>query len=93
VVTLGSIVIINGRRLRGRTFLVPLGSTFYTTDGTPIETARTNIAAAAAVLIANTGGPPLGVWRRPSPSGVGVLGVATTASVPDKAAVLKSRRD
>jgi hypothetical protein len=93
VISWGTNVIINGRRLRGRTFMVPLGSTFYTTDGTPIESARTAIATAAATFIANSGGPPFGVWSRPKVDQVGVLGVATTASVPDKAAVLKSRRD
>lgn len=85
----------NGRRLRGRTFLVPLSNTVFDTTGTLAESARSTISVAAAALAASTGTPDLHVYGRPSGPSLadGVVGLVTGSTVPDMAAVLRSRRD
>lgn len=85
----------NGRRIRGRTFLVPLATTAYETDGSLVSSALNTIQTAATTLIGQTGNPDFGVWARPSgPTATdGIWVVATGASVPDMVAVLRSRRD
>lgn len=83
----------NGRRLRGRTFLVPLAGFVYENNGTlgpanipTIQNAATNLLGQAE--------NPLVVFGRPSPGGSdGMIAPATSARVPDLAAVLRSRRD
>lgn len=95
-----------GRRVRGRTFLVPLLSQTFDINGTATSGALSTVNAAAAPLYAGT--EPdirLGVWARPTaikdangdPTGEynddGVWHPATAHSVPDMAAVLRSRRD
>lgn len=83
----------DGRRVRGRTFLVPLGSTAFQNDGTlgslglaALNNFATNLRGGAE----NTTG--LVVWGRPS-STPGVAAPVTGHRVPDMAAVLRSRRD
>lgn len=85
----------NGRRIRGRTFLVPLGSGSYQADGTLSTAAVAGLAAAANALVESSGSPDLGVYARPSGPGAsdGNWVVASSATVPDMAAVLRSRRD
>ena len=86
-----------GRRLlTGRTFLVPLASASYQADGT-LSTATINTATAAALVYVNrlsggTPGHPV-VWHRPKNGSGGFSGLMTGATVTDKAAVLRSRRD
>jgi hypothetical protein len=88
--------IVNGtkgpRKLRGRTFLVPLSSACYDTDGT-LGTVAQGQLQQIADGIKNAG--PLAVWHRPLTPGAsngnsyGVL----SARVRDKVAFLSSRRD
>lgn len=95
-----------GRRVRGRTFLVPLLSQTFDINGTMTSGALTTVNAAAAPLYAGTTDDiRLGVWARPTaikdvdgnPTGDynpdGIWHPATAHSVPDMAAVLRSRRD
>lgn len=95
-----------GRRVRGRSFLVPLLSQTFDVNGTATSAALTTVNAAAAPLYAGTSGDVrLGVWARPTaikdvngePTGEynpdGIWHAATAHSVPDMAAVLRSRRD
>lgn len=84
--------IINGRRLRGRTFLVPLHVSAYDGDGT--------LATAAAVSVQNFGtnlmaAGPLAVWHRPTTVGGsdGNSYGVTAARARDHVAYLGSRRD
>lgn len=95
VINWGTGTIRNGRRLRGRTFLVPLSNTAFDTTGTLSDAARSTLSTSAAALAANTGTPDLFVYGRPTAKGAsdGVLGVVTSSSVPDMGAVLRSRRD
>lgn len=81
----------NGRRVRGRTYLVPLGGCFEA-DGSIGSVALGVIQAAATAALGGTGS--LGAWTRPSPGGSdGDFNIAISALVKDKAAVLTSRRD
>jgi hypothetical protein len=91
----GTTGIRNGRRIRGRTFIVPLGTASYEANGTLLAANLTAIQNAANGLIANTGVTDFTVWSRPSSSTAtdGVAFPATTAVVRDKVAVLRSRRD
>lgn len=87
-------LVINGRKLRGRTFMVPLQSLpSFEGNGTLGVTAQVAFESAAAALIAGTG-LPLFVWHRPDPgAGGGAASSVTAASVTDKTAILRSRRD
>lgn len=82
-----------GHRVIGRTFLVPMNGGCFQNDGSVLDSALTTITTAALAL--GVGTPNLGVWTRPStPSATdGVARPVTGVRVPDKAAVLKSRRD
>ena len=86
--------IVNGRRLRGRTFLVPLASAAYDSDGTLNGTHLTNMRAAADLLISEQTNLVLAIWAKPGllrPEGVSAQ--VASASINDKTAVLRSRRD
>lgn len=85
----------NGRRIRGRTFVVPLSNGAYGNDGQLTPATRTTLQNAANALSVSTGTPDLGVFARPTSSTAndGDWSVATSASVPSLAAVLRSRRD
>lgn len=84
--------IVNGRRLRGRTFMVPIAGNSYDPDGTLTASTLTDFAAFASAIVASGG---LAVWHRPTAPGLsdgnsyGVLSVRLR----DKVAVLTSRRD
>jgi hypothetical protein len=80
-----------GRRLRGRTFLVPWSGTDYQNDGTLAGSAITAIQDAADALIASQS-TSFVVYHRGTGSD-GSNGLVTSARVPDLAAVLRSRRD
>lgn len=83
----------NGRRIRGRTFLVPLSSEAFDTNGTLTEAARLASTGFAETLVGGDFDSEFGVWSRPVGGSGGVFATATGFSVPDMAAVLRSRRD
>jgi hypothetical protein len=93
----------NGRRIRGRTFIVPCYAAAFQEDGTLSPAARLQLEASSANLISAEGTPDMGVYARPTrtrnPDGSfttnadGVWYFATSVSVPDLAAVMRSRRD
>lgn len=82
-----------GRRIRGRTFLVPLAGSCYDGDGSLTTTALTDIRDFAAAMVGGDLDSELGVWSRPRNGSGGVFATVTGYSVPDLAAVLRSRRD
>ena len=84
---------VNGRRIRGRTFLVPLASAAFDAQGDIAALALTEIRDAANALVATTLDAPLCVWHRPVGGAGGSSHVVTSATVPDLGAVLRSRRD
>ena len=82
--------IVAGRRLRGRTFLVPLVAGAFHTDGTLISTTAGLILQSANNLISdmeNVGS--LAVWSRTH----GVLADVAQPSLATLGSVLRSRRD
>jgi hypothetical protein len=85
----------NGRRVRGRSFMVPMGPTAYQNDGTLATTKLTAWRASANTLIANTDAARLAIWSRPTGPGAtdGISYDVISANVNDKVAVLTSRRD
>lgn len=83
----------NGRRIRGRTFLVPLATTAFESDGTLTSGARDRVDDFAVAVRGGPGAGDLGVWSRPVNGSGGVFASVTAHSVPDMAAVLRSRRD
>ena len=84
-----------GRRVRGRTFCVPLANSAYQSDGTIASSVLTSLNTNLATLIGGTNTAIHGVWSRPSAKGATDGKWFTTASfnIPDKVAVLRSRRD
>ena len=85
----------NGRRVRGRTFIVPIGGESLATNGTIDDSKLTLLRTASTNLISDVGSGDHGVWSRPSgPSATDGEWFSTTAvTVNDKVAVLTSRRD
>lgn len=88
----------NGRRVRGRTFLVPLGSNGMSNNGSLSDTRLAVWRTATATLIGAANLARLVVWRRP----VDILGEpfvnggaydVNSYTINDKAAQLRSRRD
>nr|CRY96522.1 hypothetical protein [uncultured prokaryote] len=83
----------DGRRIRGRTFLVPLASGAFFTNGTVSSTTRTTLTAFADALTGTDFDSELVVWSRPKNGSGGVAASVTGYRVSPKAAVLRSRRD
>jgi hypothetical protein len=85
----------NGRRVRGRTFLVPTSNSVYENNGTLNSTIQGEFAAAAGTLRAPVNGLQLTCWSRNTAPGVedGESHLVTGSNVPDMAAILRSRRD
>lgn len=81
------------RRIRGRTFIVPLAGSAYQSDGTLVAGARENIQTAADGMVGGDLDSELVVWSRPRNGSGGVAATVVSANVPDMAAVLRSRRD
>lgn len=84
--------IANGRRVRGRTFLVPCSGQAFAADGTLYEPFLTDLRLAAGALVDSAAGALL-VWHRPVAGAGGSSHAVVDARVSDKAAVLRSRRD
>jgi hypothetical protein len=85
----------NGRRIRGRTFLVPLAGISFGLDGRIDPGVVTSIQAAATAMAAPTAGSTLGVWARPTAPGAtdGVWAPVSGARTTNLPAILRSRRD
>lgn len=89
--------VVDGRRLRGRTFIVPLVAIAYDTAGSLAATANTTLTNAAATLVTSSAGS-MQVWHRPAKATptkaahAGSTAVVTSSRVPDLAVSLRSRR-
>lgn len=91
-------VVVNGRRVRGRTFLVPLAASAYDASGSLSQATQTALQNAASALVSQVDGAP-SVWARPfiDPTGKkapreGSLAQITSVRVPDLAVSMRSRR-
>lgn len=84
--------IVDARRLRGRTFLVPLSTAAYDSDGTLTGPGKIALENFTAALIGAGG---LGVWHRPTTVGGadGTSSSVLSGKVRDRVAYLSSRRD
>lgn len=84
----------NGRRIRGRSFFVPLSTVAFDSDGTLTAARMTTFNTAAAAFIGTGTAADLGVWSRPTAAAPtsGEWALVTSFRVPDQAAVLTSRR-
>lgn len=83
--------VVRARRVRGRTFLVPLSNQAYESDGTLLFTVITALQDAAQIFINSASG--LAIYARPRLGVGGIAAVVLSARVNDKAAYLSSRRD
>ena len=83
--------IADGKRLRGRTFVVPTDAGGTSSDGTPKDTVVTAFETYGATLIEEQS-TSFVVWHRGTGTN-GSVGLITSAHVPDMFAVLRSRRD
>lgn len=83
--------VVNGRRLRGRTFLSPLSTAAYEADGTLTGSAITASQQVADGLMAMGG---LMIWHRPSAPGAsdGMSDGVLARNVTDRVSSLRSRR-
>jgi len=99
--------VVNGRRPMGRTFLVPAAPTAYQNNGSISDSVVATIQNAANTFVTAMGQNFL-VWTRPfpgspeqpgppvipaKPARLGAASAVVGARVPDKAVVLRSRRD
>lgn len=94
VITWNTAGIRNSRRVRGRTFLVPLSSEAFDTDGTLKLAQLNNLNTGATALRDTAGEIDLMVYARPTAPGA-VDGEAFAVSghrIPDMGAILTSRR-
>ena len=87
----------NGRRVRGRTYIVPAGGNVYDNDGTILATVSTDIITKSNTLLSTLSGAGLGlvVWSRPTALGStdGAITAVQTPVLKDKTAILRGRRD
>jgi hypothetical protein len=104
VVTWLTAQVLDGRRLRGRTFIVPLAGSKYQSDGS-LDAATISVIQAAANQLISAQSSSFVIWHRPfagspavgsraaRPAHDGGHAFVTSAVVHDFTAVLRSRRD
>jgi len=82
--------IVSGRRLNGRTYIVPVVSTAFDTEGLLVAANRAIFQGAADTLISDSNSwGNLAVWSRTHTVTHDVI----TASIPAASAILRGRRD
>lgn len=83
----------NGRRIRGRTFLVPLAAASFDSQGDLDNATLGDLRSATDYLTSGASPLPFVVWSRPTGGAGGSAEPVVSATVPDLGAVLRSRRD
>lgn len=89
---LNTATVVNGRILRGRSFLGPLTPDAAGSSGTIGSGARTALLAGGAALLA-VSAVDLAVWHRPQNGSGGIAVACTGVGASEKVWVLRSRRD
>lgn len=84
--------VIAGRRLRGRSFIVPINGTMYDSNGTLSAPALAAMSATNGTFLTAVASSLI-VWHRPVGGAGGDFGAVTAITTPDKTCVLRSRRD
>lgn len=83
-----------GKKVRGRTYLVPVSTTVLQADGTIVDAQRTVVQTAANTLVGATPAPAINSRARASnPLATNATVQVVSAVVSDKQVVLRSRRD
>lgn len=82
--------VVANRRVRGRSFLVPMATPVYDSNG--LTPAAIGTLQGAATALVGAASPNLAVWSRPTPLRSGSSHPITASTVPDLAASLRSRR-
>lgn len=83
-----------GRKVRGRSFVSPISQGSSEADGTPTVACLAIVTAVSVILTEDTGsGENLVVWSRPVNGAGGSMHKVQTVTMPDRFAVLRSRRD
>lgn len=84
-------VITNGRRLKGRTYIVPINASAFDANGLLVPSTRQRFQTASDDLIAALSAitVPLHVWSRTH----GISAPVTSATIPLTGAILRGRRD
>lgn len=92
-VTWNTAGITRRRRVKGSTFLVPVTSTIYASDGTIDNASLALVNGAIPTLVAADGGS-FRIWSRPSAPGAtdGAAHAVLSGNAPDKVSWLRSRR-
>jgi hypothetical protein len=92
-VTWTTATFVHGRRLKGRTFLVPLESGCFAPDGSLDDGTRTILQGAVDALV-TAGTDHFVIWHRPTTTGGsdGLTADVLSGSIRDRGAVLTSRR-
>lgn len=90
-ITWRTALFVQGRRVVGRTFLIPLNGSAYGDDGTLGADFLTKARSAAATYIAAAVSTPV-VMMRATPTHPGGAAPIIAGSITDQAAVLRSRR-
>lgn len=84
----------NGRKVRGRTFVSPISQGSSDADGTPTAACLAIVAAVSDIMVEDTGsGENYVVWSRPVNEAGGTMHAVGSMTMPDRFAVLRSRRD
>lgn len=90
-------VIRGGRRVRGAMYIVPAGTSAYSSGGLVASTAKTTVNSAGATMKTafTTGDIELLVWSRPTTttSNDGDVAPVSTIDCNEKTAILRGRRD
>lgn len=81
----------NGRRVKGSTFLVPLTTACYQSDGTIDGAVLGSLSTAAGALVTNSTGE-MRIYSRPTDTEPGQDNVVVGGVCPDKVSWLRSRR-
>lgn len=83
--------IVDGRRVKGRTFMVPMSSATYDGNGNFVDATLASLQTITNTLVTNTS---FVIWHRPTTPGGsdGSRHTVTSGTAPDKVTSLKSRR-
>lgn len=84
--------VTNNRRVRGSTYIVPLGGAYYSADGSIDDTFRLSAVQNAINAFRSEVGPAFVIWTRPSDEASGVVNSTTSGAMSDRVSWLRSRR-
>jgi len=84
--------IVDGRRPIGKTYLIPMVSSNFSSAGTISGALVTTLSTAATTLLGAYGGS-MKLWHRPNSKGAGLQFTLIAGACSNKQVVLRSRRD